>query len=357
MYIPPGLMTHLNAEALECGRPGEDDPTAPTLLQYQPGQMNKPFVLDGARQQPRRQCRGGAWPKRTQPQPILQLGGMAPAVPLGSQILVDGFWKNVELFSDECDERFRWSLAGLQRATGIAQVAQHERMTEAVVIATTTPDRRDVGVRKCVVAHELSLVDRWIEQRHDLVFAQLLPSRHSCLLDLAAGRPADPGQGVDQSAALDAERAAHRGLRGAAFERRRHCREFLGIDRNGPAAAPPTPARGGQAGLHPLLRERPLELRQRAEDMEQELTLRRRGVHLLGQRTESDPARLEVGDRLEQMGQRSTEPVQLPDDQAVACANEGERLGQARTVTAAATDPILEQVTLIDADGQQRVTL
>src|SRR5271165_548159 len=154
MYIPPGLMTHLNAEALECGRPGEDDPTAPTLPQYQPSQMNKPFVLDGARQQPRRQCRGGAWPKRTQPQPILQLSGMAPAVPLDSQILVDGFWKNVELFSDECDERFRWSLAGLQRATGIAQVAQHERMTEAVVIATTTPDRRDVGVRQCIVAHD-----------------------------------------------------------------------------------------------------------------------------------------------------------------------------------------------------------
>ena len=48
----------------------------------------------------------------------------------------------------------RWSLAGVQRATGIAQVAQHERMTEAVVIATTTLDRRDVGVRQCIVAHD-----------------------------------------------------------------------------------------------------------------------------------------------------------------------------------------------------------
>src|SRR5271166_6616113 len=140
MYIPPGLMTHLNAEALECGRPGEDDPTAPTLLQYQPGQMNKPFVLDGARQQPRRQCRGGAWPKRTQPQPILQLGGMAPAVPLGSQIFVNRFWKDIDLLGDECEEQCRRSLAGAQRATRIAQVAQHERMTEAVVIAPTTPD-------------------------------------------------------------------------------------------------------------------------------------------------------------------------------------------------------------------------
>src|SRR5271157_601331 len=48
----------------------------------------------------------------------------------------------------------RWSLAGVQRATGIAQVAQHERMTEAVVIATTTLDRRDVGARQCIVAHD-----------------------------------------------------------------------------------------------------------------------------------------------------------------------------------------------------------
>src|SRR5208337_1548806 len=126
MYIPPGLMTHLNAEALECGRPGEDDPTAPTLPQYQPSQMNKPFVLDGARQQPRRQCRGGAWPKRTQPQPILQLSGMAPAVPLDSQILVDGFGKNVVVRHYTLSDA---DITAIQRCRG-----DHNRLGHALML-------------------------------------------------------------------------------------------------------------------------------------------------------------------------------------------------------------------------------
>jgi hypothetical protein len=37
MHVPPGLMTHFNAEAFECGGPGKDDPTEPTLLQDQSG--------------------------------------------------------------------------------------------------------------------------------------------------------------------------------------------------------------------------------------------------------------------------------------------------------------------------------
>ena len=46
----------------------------------------------------------------------------------------------------------------------------------------------------------------------------------------------------------------------------------------------------GEPGLHPLLDQRPFELRQRAEYVEQELALRRRGVHLLGQRAKGDAA-------------------------------------------------------------------
>ena len=60
--------------------------------------------------------------------------------------------------------------------------------------------------------------------------------------------------------------------------------------------------------LDPLLDQRPLELGQRAENVEQELTLRRGGVHLLGQRTEGDAARLEIGHRGEE--------VRLPDNSA-----------------------------------------
>src|SRR3954468_22849 len=60
---------------------------------------------------------------------------------------------------------------------------------------------------------------------------------------LDAGRPSDPGQGVDQRAALDAEGATDRGLGGAAVEGGDHRPELLGID-DGGAAAPAAPAAG-----------------------------------------------------------------------------------------------------------------
>ena len=69
------------------------------------------------------------------------------------------------------------------------------------------------------------------------------------------------------------------------------------------------------------------------------------------------PRCLEVGNRRQQVRQRSAEPVQLPDDQAIAGSDERKRLGQTGTIAAATADPILEQVTLIDAGGEQRVTL
>src|SRR4029077_5569830 len=60
-------------------------------------------------------------------------------------------------------------------------------------------------------------VDPWrIEQRGDLGFGQLLSSHHSCLPGIPEdGRPADPGEEVDQGAALEAEGAADRRLAGA----------------------------------------------------------------------------------------------------------------------------------------------
>jgi len=137
---------------------------------------------------------------------------------------------------------------------------------------------------------------------------------------LRCGRPSDPCQGVEQRAAFDAKRAADRSLRGTAIQRRDYSREFLGINRWGTSTPTPAPPRRRKPGLHPFLDQRPLELRQRAEDMEEKLTLGRRRVHLLGQRTEGDAALFEVGYRGEQVGQRSAEPVQLPDNQTVARA-------------------------------------
>ena len=47
--------------------------------------------------------------------------------------------------------------------------------------------------------------------------------------------------------------------------------------------APATTPGSGEAGYDPFLRQGSLELCQGAEDMEQELALRRGGIHLLGQ--------------------------------------------------------------------------
>jgi hypothetical protein len=63
------------------------------------------------------------------------------------------------------------------------------------------------------VAYHLTLIRGRIEQRGDLGFGQLLSSHHSCLPGIPeAGRPADPGEEVDQGGALEAEGAADRPL-------------------------------------------------------------------------------------------------------------------------------------------------
>ncbi len=146
LHFPSGLMTDLDAEPFECRRPRENDPTLPAFFHNQPSQMAKPFVLNGLRQQPCRQLGGGTGPERTKLQSVLQLGGMTSAVPLGDQIFVDRLRKNTDLIGDKREERSRRSLTGAQRTAGITQVAKHQSMTEAVVIATAAPDRREVSV-------------------------------------------------------------------------------------------------------------------------------------------------------------------------------------------------------------------
>jgi hypothetical protein len=146
LHFPSGLMTDLDAEPFECGRPRKNDPTLPAFFHNQPSQMAKPFVLNGLRQQPCRQLGGGTGPERTKLQSVLQLGGMTPAVPLGDQIFVERLRKNTDLIGDKCEERSRRSFTGAQRTARITQVAKHQSMTEAVVIATAAPDRREVSV-------------------------------------------------------------------------------------------------------------------------------------------------------------------------------------------------------------------
>lgn len=145
--------------------------------------MNQPVVLDGVRQQPGRQQSCRARPERTQPQPVLHLGGMAHAIPFGGEIGIDRLWQNIDLFSDECQQRFRGPLAGAERAARMAQVAEHQRMTEAVVIAPAPPDRREVGLRQRIVTHQFMVLGGRIEHRH------VIPAPHR----LARGLSEMPG--------------------------------------------------------------------------------------------------------------------------------------------------------------------
>jgi hypothetical protein len=47
------------------------------------------------------------------------------------------------------------------------------------------------------MAHQLTPIGRWIEQRGDLGFGQLLSAHQPYLPEFKTGRPADPAQGVD----------------------------------------------------------------------------------------------------------------------------------------------------------------
>ena len=120
--------------------------------------------------------------------------------------------------------------------------------------------------------------------------------------------------------------------------------------------APPMspPALGGvEAGLDALAGQGALELRQRAEHLEQELALRAGGVDLLGEGTERNLAFLQPVHRRQQMGQRAAQAVELPDDQAIARPQERQRFRQSRPVVTAAAGVILEQVAFIDPGARR----
>jgi len=125
----------------------------------------------------------------------------------------------------------------MEVATGIAQIAKHQGIAEAAVIAAAAPNHRQVIFGERVIAHQATLFSRRIKQRGDLRFGQFLSSCHVRPLADEAGNPADLG--VDQGAALDAERTADGCFGRASIEGGDHRGEFLGVDGYWPAAAAP----------------------------------------------------------------------------------------------------------------------
>jgi hypothetical protein len=235
------------------------------------------------------ELRRRAFSEGAAPKPLLTFDGVSLPVTLCREIRLDRCRKSVNLLCHECRQLCRRPLTGSQRTSRIAQIAQHKCATEAVMVAPTPTNDREISGGQRIVTVEFT---RFAGGSNS---ASIWASVSCCRrivhapLEFRTGRPADPSQRVDERAALNPKGAAHRGFRRTAFERRDDGRHFFGINRD-----------------RALLDQRSLELRQRAEDVEQEFALRRGGgVHLLGQRAERDAARL-------QLGRASTPPGNRP---------------------------------------------
>jgi hypothetical protein len=109
--------------------------------------MGKLIILNRVRQQPTGQFGSRACAKRAKSKSVLQFSGVTPAVLFRSEIVVYGFRQNINLPGNKRDESSRRSFRGMQRTTGITQVAEHKRMAEAVVVSTAALDHCDINAR------------------------------------------------------------------------------------------------------------------------------------------------------------------------------------------------------------------
>ena len=138
--------------------------------------MGEPIVLDRLRQQCVGQFSSKTFAERTESKLLLAFDSVALAVSLLGNVCVDRFRKNIDLFSNKCQQGCCGPLANAHGATGISQVAAHEGVAEAVVIAAATFDRCQVGFRQSVMTHQLALFRRGIKQSGNLRFVQSLMS-------------------------------------------------------------------------------------------------------------------------------------------------------------------------------------
>ena len=127
--------------------------------------------------------RRGVFPEGAEAQPVLQFGRMPAAILLSGEIIIDGFRPHINLFGDKRDQRRRRPFIGPQRPPRMAEVAQHQRVTEAAVIASGAPNHRKVRLGQRVMAHQLTRLRGRIEQRGGLGLGQLLSAHRSCSLE------------------------------------------------------------------------------------------------------------------------------------------------------------------------------
>ncbi len=194
MHLLACVVPQLAAQPLQPRDRGHDDVALPAHLHCQAGEEGQPVVLDRLRQQGAHQFRRRAPAEGLHPKLVLALDRLTLPGPLRGQVVADRAWEDFDLLGDEPEQCCRRAFAGAQRAAREPQVAEHQRMAEAVVVAAAAPDRGQVRSGQRVVAHQLALLGRRVEQVRNLGFGQLLPSRHRCLLGLDPSRPSDPGR-------------------------------------------------------------------------------------------------------------------------------------------------------------------
>jgi len=112
---------------------------------------------------------------------------------------------------------------------------------------------------------------------------------------------------------------------------------------------------GRQAGAGALADELALELRERAEDVEDELPAGARGVDRLGEEAESDLSLLEELNEVDEVAEAAAQPIELPDDDGVPRAEVVEHLRELGTIGPRTARVVDEQAGA--ADSAQGVDL
>jgi len=171
--LPPPLKAEIDAEAFEAPGWRDDDPAPPAFRHDQFRQIEETVGFDRLRLDGARNFAGGAPAEGTQAQPLLTFDGVSLPVPLRREIVLDRRRQRVNLLRDERNQRGWGSLTRFQRAAGIPQIAQHQCVAEAVVVAAVAPNRSEITGRQRVVAHQFTAIGRRIEQRGDLGLGQL----------------------------------------------------------------------------------------------------------------------------------------------------------------------------------------
>ena len=120
------------------------------------------------------------FPEGAEPKPLLTFNRVSLPIPLRREIRLDRRRKSVNLLCHEGSQLCRRPLTDSQRTTRIAQVAQHECATEAVLLAPTPMDDREITGGQRIVADEFTPLRGRIEQRGDLGLGQLLSAHRLC---------------------------------------------------------------------------------------------------------------------------------------------------------------------------------